>query len=188
MFAGKTEKLIELYEKCKLKKIAIKWSNDLRYSERRIVSHNGASIVSVSCNNLFDISIKDLIDVEVIFIDESQFFSDLTEFINSMNTIGKSIVFAGLEYDFKRESFGQTSEAKYLCSDVIILYALCGCGNKASLTKKKNKNVINTNVINTNVIDIGDSTNVIDIGDSTNVIDIGGSDKYEPVCEKCYII
>lgn len=161
MFAGKTQHLIKLYNTTSKSKIAIKWSNDLRYSSDSIVSHDNSSIPALSYTNLLDIDIRLLSDIETIFIDESQFFNDLVEFISAMNILQKNIVFAGLEYDSNRNVFGQTIKATSMCNDIVRLYAICSsCGNNANISKKTVAN--------------------------DGIIDIGGSDKYQPVCDDCY--
>lgn len=163
MFAGKTTKLVELYEKCDERKLAIKYIHDNRYSDEKIHSHDNISIESLSCFSLNEISNSIINNVDVFFIDEVQFFDDLIWFINKLINKNKGFVLAGLDYDCYRKEFGQTIQAEKLCNEVIRLSAKCRCGRIATITKK-NKEETN----------------------KKKQIDIGGAEKYQPVCENCY--
>ena len=78
MFSGKTEELIRRLRRAQyagLKVEIFKPSLDKRYSENRVVSHDEKSIVSTPVDNASSILLL-AGDVDVIGIDEAQFFDN----------------------------------------------------------------------------------------------------------------
>jgi thymidine kinase len=99
-------------------------------------------------------------DVDVIGIDEGQFFDDIIEFSELWANKGKIIIIAGLDGTFQRKPFGKITELIPLCETVIKLKAICSiCFKDASFSKK------------------------LDIKEK-DVIDVGGKDKYISVCRE----
>ena len=78
MFSGKTEELIRRIRRAEIARqrvIVFKPKIDNRYSEFEIVSHNEQSYPSVVVEDASEIPEKSF-DVEVIGIDEAQFFDN----------------------------------------------------------------------------------------------------------------
>jgi len=86
MFAGKSSELlrrVDMYESQGLKVAIIKSNKDTRYSESHVVTHNGTqkACFAVPTLSTFRDTFSDTYaEVQVIAIDEAQFFSDLSDF------------------------------------------------------------------------------------------------------------
>ena len=103
MFSGKTEELIRRIRRAEIARQRVKVFKpkiDNRYSEFEIVSHNDQSYPSVVVENADEILEKSF-DVEVIGIDEAQFFeNDLIEICQNLADSGKRVIVAGLDQDY----------------------------------------------------------------------------------------
>lgn len=108
MFSGKTEELIRRIRRAEIAKQRVKVFKpkiDNRYSEFEIVSHNDQSYPSEVVENAEEILDKTF-DVEVIGIDEAQFFeNDLIEICQNLADAGKRVIVAGLDQDYRAMPF-----------------------------------------------------------------------------------
>lgn len=104
MFSGKTEELIRRLKRAKIAKQRVeifKPCVDTRYSETDVVSHDQTSIQSTPVNSSQSILLM-ANDVDVIGIDEAQFFDDgLVDVCNSLANSGYRVIVAGLDMDFR---------------------------------------------------------------------------------------
>src|SRR5450756_1134308 len=78
MFSGKTEELIRRLRRAQFAGLRVeifKPALDKRYSETRVVSHDDKSIISTPVDNASAILLL-AVDVNVVGIDEAQFFDD----------------------------------------------------------------------------------------------------------------
>ena len=183
MYAGKTSRLVEIYNQCKFCNIpvaVINHSIDNRYHEELLSTHDQVKIPCIKTDNLFDVwanfinleedislvpRVKDKLKVatsNVILINEGQFFPDLEEFVKSLLLNNKKVYVCGLDGDFERKKFGQILDLIPLCDKVTKLTSLCSiCKNgtpgifSKRITSEKKQTVV-------------------------------GSDNYIPVCRKCY--
>jgi thymidine kinase len=169
MFSGKTTFLIDVYEKYNSmnKNIyVVNFSGDTRYSDTMLSSHNNKMIPCVFAERLRDIfsgeAAMDYHSVDVILINEGQFFPDLYEVvIELVELYGKTVYVCGLDGDFKRRSFGQLSLLIPMCDEVQKLSAKCiDCGNSAPFSHR--------------------------ISQEKEQIIIGSSN-YKPLCRVCYL-
>ncbi|XP_002266298.3 thymidine kinase a isoform X2 [Vitis vinifera] len=170
MFAGKTTTLLRRiqFETSNGRKVAIIKSNkDTRYGLDSIVTHDG---VKLPCWALADLSSfreklgSDAYDeLDVIGIDEAQFFGDLYEFCcKAADHDGKTVIVAGLDGDYLRRSFGSVLDIIPLADSVTKLTARCEiCGKRAFFTLRKTAEK------------------------KTELI--GGADVYMPVCRQHYV-
>lgn len=168
MYAGKTTKLIEIYNDY-IKKgtipCVINYYSDNRYHDKLLSSHDKVMIPCIKVKNIYDAFRNDpelLKKTEVFIINEGQFFSDLFEVVKLLvNKHHKRVYICGLDGDFKRNVFGQMFQLIPICDDYEKLFAKCNiCGSNAPFTKR--------------------------ITDNKKQTVIGGSDMYIPVCRKCY--
>lgn len=141
MFAGKTEELIRrihVLSFAKKKIIVFKPKIDDRYSTTEIVSHAGTHIPCVVIEKAKDILNYVEKDVEVIAIDEAQFFDeDLIEICEYYADQGKRVMIAGLETDFRGVPFGVMPELLTRAEFVTKLTAVCAiCGKPATRTQR----------------------------------------------------
>ena len=109
MFSGKTEELIRRIRRVKLAKQKVKVfkpKDDTRYSKKKVTSHNANSIKSKPVNNPNKI-IKLSSNVDVVGIDEAQFFDDtIVDVCNELANSGKRVIVAGLDMDYQGKPFG----------------------------------------------------------------------------------
>ncbi|XP_028063699.1 thymidine kinase-like [Camellia sinensis] len=101
--------------------------------------------------------------VDVIGIDEAQFFDDLYDFCcKAADCDGKIVIVAGLDGDYLRRTFGSVVDIIPLADSITKLTARCElCGKRVFFTLRK------TNETKTELI--------------------GGSDVYMPVCRQHYV-
>ncbi|KAJ7960282.1 Thymidine kinase [Quillaja saponaria] len=170
MFAGKTTALLRRIksEGNNGRNVAIiKSSKDTRYAINSIVTHDGAKF---PCWALPDLSSfrKKYGDeayekLDVIGIDEAQFFEDLYDFCcKAADHDGKTVVVAGLDGDYLRRSFGSVLDIIPLADTVTKLTARCElCGKRAFFTLRKTE--------------------------ETKTELIGGADVYMPVCRQHHV-
>ncbi|ESR60979.1 Thymidine kinase [Citrus sinensis] len=170
MFAGKTTALLRRIrsESDNGRNIAmIKSSKDTRYAIDSVVTHDGAKLPCWALPELTSFRQKLGDDayakLDVIGIDEAQFFEDLYEFCcNAADHDGKTVVVAGLDGDYLRRSFGSVLDIIPLADTVTKLTARCElCGKRAFFTLRKTE--------------------------ETETEIIGGADVYMPVCRQHYV-
>ncbi|GAQ80919.1 Thymidine kinase [Klebsormidium nitens] len=170
MFAGKTTALLARMQDAVSagKKIAlVKSGIDVRYGLTDVVSHDGTRMPCLAVNTLQDfrttIGDAEYDELEVIGIDEAQFFSDLDAFCRqAADRDHKELVVAGLDGDFKRRKFGQLLDLVPTADSIVKLSATCElCKQPASFTLRTTE--------------------------ETETQVVGGADKYMPVCRKHWV-
>ncbi|GMN27786.1 hypothetical protein TIFTF001_001799 [Ficus carica] len=170
MFAGKTTSLLRRVnsESNNGRNVAlIKSSKDTRYAVDSVVTHDGVKFPCWVLPDLSSCKLKlgqDAYDkLDVIGIDEAQFFDDLYDFCcQAADHDGKIVILAGLDGDYLRRSFGPVLDVIPLADTVTKLTARCElCGKRAFFTLRKT--------------------------DDKQTELIGGSDLYMPVCRQHYV-
>ncbi|XP_020518872.1 pentatricopeptide repeat-containing protein At4g16470 [Amborella trichopoda] len=145
----------------------IKSDKDNRYGLNSIVTHDGEKMSCWAMADLLTFKTKLGFDayskLDVIGIDEAQFFGDLYDFCRmAADYDGKTLIVAGLDGDYLRKSFGSMLDIIPLADSVTKLTASCElCGKKAFFTLRKT-------------------------GDTQKEL-IGGADIYMPVCRQHYV-
>ncbi|MDF1559054.1 MAG: thymidine kinase [Bacteroidales bacterium] len=165
MFSGKTEELIRRVRRAMYAGLRVeifKPSLDTRYSETRVVSHDEKSIVSTPVENTSSILLL-AAGVEVVGIDEAQFFDDtLPEVCSALADSGTRVIVAGLDMDFAGKPFGPMPALMAIAEYVTKVHAICvRCGNLAHYSHRKT--------------------------DDEKVVVLGEKDIYEPLCRSCYL-
>jgi thymidine kinase len=165
MFSGKTEELIRRLRRAKFAGLRVeifKPSIDIRYSETKVVSHNENSIMSTPVENAASILLL-ASGVEVVGIDEAQFFDDsLIEVCTKLSDSGTRVIVAGLDMDFSGKPFGPMPALMAVAEYVSKVHAICvRCGNLANYSHRKTND--------------------------DKVVMLGEKDIYEPLCRSCYI-
>ncbi|KAG2688567.1 hypothetical protein I3843_09G102800 [Carya illinoinensis] len=170
MFSGKTTSLLRRIqsESSNGRSVAlIKSNKDTRYGLDAIVTHDG---VKLPCWALADLSSfrqkfgpDAYAQLDVIGIDEAQFFEDLYDFCRvAADRDGKTVIVAGLDGDYLRRSFGSVLDIIPLSDSVTKLTARCElCKKRAFFTLRKTEQK------------------------QTELI--GGADVYMPVCRQHYV-
>ena len=166
MFSGKTSELIRIARRNKVinkKVLLINHTDDTRYAESQVISHDLIGIDCITCSNLSDILKLDLYpESDIICIDEGQFYSNLYSFCKTAADSGKHVYVCGLDGDYKQEPFGEILKLIPIAEDVKKLNAFgkgCNNGNLGFFTKR--------------------------IVDSNERVLIGSTESYIPVCRKC---
>src|SRR6185436_5385683 len=110
MFSGKTEELIRRLKRVKIANLKVeifKPAIDIRYDEIKIVSHDTNVIQSTPIDNSQKILLM-ANDVDVIGIDEAQFFDEqLPSVCDELAYRGTRVIVAGLDMDYLGNPFGQ---------------------------------------------------------------------------------
>lgn len=140
MFSGKTEELIRRLRRAQIarQRVAIvKPAIDTRYAEDRIVSHSGVSLPSITVTSAADIPLR-IGDVEVIGIDEAQFFDlELVHVCEALANQGKRVIVAGLDQDYLGQPFEPMPQLLALAEYITKTLAICVvCGNPANRTQR----------------------------------------------------
>jgi thymidine kinase len=173
MFAGKTTRLLErvkqLEESVNANVLLLKSDKDTRYAKDKVVTHDGRGRECFPVKSLELAVVVETVGVEkwnecdVVAVDEAQFLTNLYEFCRvAADEHDKIVLVAGLNGDFKRETFGEVQETLPLCDSVTKLTAKCKCGRPALFSKR-----------------------IVNVGDGQELV--GGADKYLPACRRCFL-
>ena len=141
MFSGKTEELIRRLKRVKIANLnaeIFKPSFDTRYDDVKIVSHDENRIHSTPVDNSQTILLM-ANDVDVVGIDEAQFFDDqITVVCEKLALKGIRVIVAGLDMDYLGRPFGQMPNLLAVADYITKLHAICvQCGNIASISYRK---------------------------------------------------
>ncbi len=128
MFSGKTEELIRRMRRAEFAKMKVeifKPRIDNRYHEENVVSHNQTTIRSTVVDHSSQLMLLTG-DVEVIGIDEAQFFDDgLPEVCNQLANQGIRVIIAGLDMDYMGRPFGPMPHLLAIAEFVTKVHAIC---------------------------------------------------------------
>jgi thymidine kinase len=165
MFSGKSTRLIEQMRKYvyKAKKtIMVKYYADQRYSEKsEVVTHDLIKYDSINCKLLGN-SFDTLKQYDVIGIDEGQFFADLVEVCEELALMGKIILIAALNGDFRMEPFPVIQRIISKSDKIKLLKAYCfNCHKDAKFSLR--------------------------IVQSNETVLIGAGEAYKPACRECHV-
>jgi thymidine kinase len=165
MFSGKTEELIRrvrLAQIAKQKTVIFKPRVDDRYAERQIVSHGDQRMDSVPIVHAEEILKRVGDDINVVGIDEAQFFGmDLVAVCETLANRGKRVIVAGLDQDYRGRPFEPIPSLLAVAEFITKNLAICvKCGNPANRSQR--------------------------ITESTERIVVGASEAYEARCRHCF--
>jgi thymidine kinase len=181
MFSGKTTELLRLLTRYKMAGYTVallKPSIDKRYSEREVVSHDGLKMEALAVEPNYsglEEALRKLEDVEVIGIDELQFFEPDMKIVELILRVSleKRVFVAALNLDFRGEPWEVVKELLPRADDVVSLQAVCTyvdpktgkrCGAPATRTQR--------------LIDGKPAPR-----DAPRIL-IGGRESYEPRCRR----
>ena len=167
MYAGKTTSLLgELTIALDNDKrpLVVKPLIDNRYSDEDIVSHDGISFNQVTGIRVLRLPTDEIPDldqvrnIDIIFIDEAQFFVNIGNAIDAYLEMGIDVVAVGLDMDSNGKPFGSMPALLAKANRVVKLSATCSvCGETANRTYRKP-------------------------GVAKDQVLIGGTETYEPRC------
>ncbi len=128
MFSGKTEELIRRLKRATFAKQKVeifKPAVDTRYDEDNVVSHDANEIRSTAVPSAENIRLLTS-DVDVVGIDEAQFFDDeIVAVCNDLANRGIRVVVAGLDMDFQGNPFGPMPALMATAEYVTKVHAVC---------------------------------------------------------------
>ncbi len=141
MFSGKSEELIRRIRRAEIarqKVLVFKPLIDHRYSRKGVVSHSGISVEAIPVENPEAILEHDLSEIQVVAIDEIQFFTkEIRYVIEKLVLSGIRVIAAGLDMDFRGEPFGPMPELMSMANKIDKLEAVCTvCGVPAYYTQR----------------------------------------------------
>ncbi len=166
MFSGKTEELLRRLRRARFANQQIelfKPSIDIRYDEVAVVSHDDTSMISTPVQNSAEILIYVNMDsVEVVAIDEAQFFDDgIVDVCNKLANAGIRVIVAGLDMDYLGNPFGSMPNLIAIAEYVSKVHAICvHCGELAQFSNR--------------------------IVNNDKQVLLGEKDSYQPLCRHCY--
>ena len=173
MYAGKSTGLVNAFSEAKKadkKVVAIKPNIDQRYTTNTISTHDRKEIpseyVRVLSTFLSQEEWKDIdFGADVFLIDEAQFFKkNIVEFVCRLRNVSKEVHIAGLDMDFRGNSFGHMPELMTLANKVIKFQAQCTQCKLINATMTYRKAEIN---------------------DDGQIL-VGGNEVYESRCFSCW--
>jgi thymidine kinase len=171
MYSGKSEELIRRVKRAEIARLKVqvfKPKIDDRFNQTNVVAHNGAQTEAVAVDDsgvLFSL-VKG--DTEVVAIDEAQFFDHgIVDVCRRLADMGKRVIVAGLDLDFRGQPFGPTPILMAMAEYVDKLQAICiKCGNPANRTQR---------LVNGKPAKATEPT-----------ILVGASESYEARCRRCH--
>ena len=168
MFSGKSEELIRRLKRARIAKQRVacfKPDIDLRYHRTSIASHSSQTHEAETVANVERLraSLAGVLDdVEVIGIDEAQFFdAGIIPLTMELVHMGKRVLIAGLDTTFNAEPFGPIPALMAIADEVTKLSAVCMvCGAPAIHTQR--------------------------LGQSQELVVVGAAGMYEARCRACF--
>ncbi|HXV98666.1 MAG TPA: thymidine kinase, partial [Anaerolineae bacterium] len=111
---------------------------DIRYKVNKVSSHSGKYYQATVIENAVEIALLLAEDVNVVAIDEVQFFDwTVAELCERLANEGRRVILAGLDMDFRGEPFGPMPLLMAQAEQVDKLQAICMvCGAPASRTQR----------------------------------------------------
>jgi|TARA_B110000967_G_scaffold8110_1_gene8152 thymidine kinase len=171
MYAGKTSKLIDVYEDCienEEKCVILTHSTETRYSIDKLSTHDQKKVTCFKYESIMEFMNEQKETIKqsnTILIDESQFFLDLKIVLRLVNTFHKRVFIFGLDGDFQQNKFGQILDLIPHCDTVEKLTAKCNmCEDESE----------------------GQAIFSHRITESTEQVLVGSNDAYQSLCRHCY--
>lgn len=168
MFSGKSEELIRRLKRAQIARRRVscfKPDLDIRYHRTAIASHSSQTLEALTVANVEELKavlIPMAADVEVVGIDEAQFFdASLVRLASELVHLGKRVIIAGLDTTFTGEPFAPMPDLLAVSDEVVKLSAVCmQCGAPAIHTQR--------------------------LGSSQERVLVGAAGVYEARCRACF--
>lgn len=164
MFSGKTEELIRRLRRAQFARLRVeifKPAIDTRYSEEDVVSHDSHALSSTPIDSSASILLF-ASEVDVVGIDEAQFFDDgIVDVCRQLASSGIRVIAAGLDMDYLGKPFGPMPALMAVAEYVDKVHAICvRCGDPALHSHR--------------------------LSASDRLVELGEKDIYEPLCRHCF--
>ncbi len=165
MFSGKSEELVRRMRRAVIARQRVqvfKPGTDTRHQGERLVTRDKRELDAESVADSHEISEKLHWGVQVVGIDEAQFFdNDLVELVNDLADAGVRVIVAGLDQDFRRHPFGPMPGIMATAEYVDKVHAICvRCGGPAHYSQRT--------------------------AGGSEQIQVGDTQSYEARCRRCF--
>ena len=167
MFAGKSSALLSRIRRSRAigkNVMVITSSLDNRYSVKSVTSHDKDSVAALAVDSLVPcLKMPEFLAVDLIMVEEAQFFSDLRWFVEEALALNKNLVLCGLDGDTEARPFGQILDCIPLADCVTKMTALCEVcadGTPAIFTGRRVTN------------------------SKSEIISVGAAETYIPLCRR----
>jgi thymidine kinase len=165
MFSGKSEELVRRLRRALIARQRIqvfKPHTDSRHPPELLVTRDNRELAACSVVNVAELRKRLDPEVEVVGIDEAQFFSlELVDLVTELADRGARVIVAGLDQDYQRDPFGPMPQILALAEYVDKMHAVCvRCGAPAHYSQRT-------------------------AGGAEQVL-VGDGDAYEARCRGCY--
>jgi thymidine kinase len=165
MFSGKSEELIRRLRRAQIARQRVqifKPKIDTRFSDDHISSHSDMKMKSelVTCAQEIMAAVDSR--TQVVGIDEAQFFdSELVSVCNRLADMGKRVIIAGLDQDYRGRPFDPMPQLLSIAEYITKTLAICvRCGAPANRTQRT-------------------------VNNAERVL-VGATDSYEARCRLCF--
>ncbi len=166
MFSGKSEELVRRLKRAVIARQrvqAFKPAIDTRHDPEVLVTRDDRRLAAVSAETSAAVEAALEDDVQVVGIDEAQFFDlELVEVAMRLADRGVRVILAGLDQDYLRRPFGPMPALLSLAEHVDKMHAICvQCGGTAHYSQR--------------------------IGGGNEQVQVGDTEQYEARCRDCFV-
>ena len=166
MFSGKSEELVRRLRRALIARQPVQVFQplaDSRHGPGWIVTRDNRELAALSVADSDELMRYLEPDVQVVGIDEAQFFDiGLVNRATEMADRGLRVIIAGLDQDFSRLPFGPMPDLLSLAEYVDKMHAVCvACGNPAHYSQR--------------------------IAGGSEQVQVGDEESYEARCRNCYL-
>jgi thymidine kinase len=165
MFSGKSEELVRRLRRALIARQSVqvfKPITDSRDDPNRVVTRDNRELEAQTVKDSTELRANLKPGVEVVGIDEAQFFdSGLPGLVSALADEGLRVIVAGLDQDYLRRPFGPMPAMLSLAEYVDKMHAVCVCcGSPAHYSQR--------------------------IAGGGEQVQVGDSDAYEARCRRCF--
>jgi thymidine kinase len=165
MFSGKSEELVRRLRRAAIarQKVQVfKPAADVRHGPDRLITRDDRELEASSVHSAAELRAALQLGVQVIGIDEAQFFDDaLADLAMELADAGIRVIVAGLDQDYARRPFGPMPRLLAHAELVDKMHAVCvRCGAEAHYSQR--------------------------IAGGADQVQVGDAESYEARCRRCY--
>jgi thymidine kinase len=165
MFSGKSEELVRRLKRAIIARQRVqvfKPATDTRSGAEVVATRDNRQLEAVAVASSRELMGRIELGVEVVGIDEAQFFDEeLPSVVNQLADLGIRVVVAGLDLDFRRQPFGPMPNLLAVAEFVDKMHAVCvRCGGRAHYSVR--------------------------IAGGADQVLVGDLESYEARCRRCY--
>ena len=165
MFSGKSEELVRRLRRAAIARQRVqvfKPATDVRHDPGRLVTRDLRELEAESVADSSELRTRLRADVQVVGIDEAQFFdAGLAALATELADAGVRVIVAGLDQDYARQPFGPMPGLLALAEYVDKMHAVCvRCGATAHYSQR--------------------------IAGGEDQVQVGDAESYEARCRRCY--